>query len=329
MVKFLVNEEVYVPISEIEKKGISLPFTEGDVVDVEPFGKAVPERIYSALLESNPDALEANGGHVEVTKVNSLSWFVENDRGIRPLKVMFLSGSFGMTRDEIERKLDAEDAETIERKTNSLAKDSSRVSDRYAEKVSEFAGKAREISESLARAGLEVQFATEVGESGIPRLECAVVGENAFIQIYPYDWVAEDFEEVRRLPDGSVSIPSFDVEDGFEVYVPNPATNRDFRKFSYYENLIWCATNLDVRNDFQDELNYRKDGIDFSMNLRTLVRAFNGNAFRETFMFDGTTTFDEVVSTTFMRQQPAAYSLTGVEAGACGDSSSTSPCRLP
>ena len=290
MIKIFDGEKVYAPISEIEKRGIKADFPEGAVKDFGVFGKAVSEDNYNAFLSVHPEAFEANGGIFELTRATSLRCRLNDAEALLPLKYMFLT-SMGESGEAAAARLNAEAEEEARETVRRICEEKPDAAASYrrdAEFVRSNAERFRRILEPL---GLELQFAVETSERGVPGLMCFVAGENVFRMLYLSEWEKEDFERFERLADGSLVVPEpQEYEDAKVVPID---VGRDFRGKSALENMFWCFRHIPMSNDAADWMTFDFGGVYFSAGVSLLAKALNPKSFPQIILFDGTAEFEE------------------------------------
>ena len=286
MIKIFDGEKVYIPTNEIPDMlhwtAIGLISSE-NFSEVPHYGPCIEESVYNRLLaecaEKEGSELEED---LEFTKVISLSAQIDNVKAIRPLKTLFLS-TF-LSKEEIKQSLDAEDAAEKEKLLKVLTDGKSCNMSSYQTAVAYLINNSRTLHSVLTEAGLVLQHITEIKDDTVGLISY-LAGKDVFCQVYLTDW-DEELASYIKLDDDTLMIPSPYSEEGVE-FVSLTNTGRDFSKYTARENLFWCVTNLDVTNDFTDEITCSNGGVDFSMSLEMLVKLFNDKAFSNHIFADG------------------------------------------
>ena len=294
MIKILKDEKVYIPVSEIRECGITVKIPQYIKESHPVCGTMILEEDYNAILASDTELLEKNGGHPELTRVSSLACKIKDINALSPLKYMFLI-SMKMDKDAAIQKIEEENKEEIRKEQESICVPEKVLAQKYNKCVAFLQENEKYIEEKLTACGLQLQFLTEIGEAKKPGLMCFVAGVNVFYQIYISEWRKEDFDRFEKKKDGVLIVPEPEEYEDAEVNPENieAEESRDFRNYTVRENLAWCLQNIQVKNDFADELNYYKDGIHFCVNIRLFAKLINHKAFPETLFVDGLVEFEE------------------------------------
>ena len=302
MVKILDDDRLYIPVSELPDNLVAAitldPFIKTH--EIGRFGKCVNEAEYNAVLLENPDALEANGGHVELTRVDSLSTRLRDAQRLAPLKCMFLAG-MGISDDEIDARIKKEYVEDADKAVLALRDTEGRMLGKYEKQTAFMQKSADAIQRNLNPLGLDVVLMTEIQAGHGAGLSCYVAGINVFHEIYLDVFEMDDWETFERTENGFRFMDH--CEEGWQEITPHD-WGRDFRKYGAMENLAWCLSNLDVKNEFSDELSYSGGGIYFTCNIALVARLFNHRAFSDRMFVNGFTEINEKVVTTHRKDIP-------------------------
>ena len=297
--KVLVGEKVYIPINELAMKGLYHliakdinPYEE----KLEDFGICIEEQRLNAALLSNSEAFEANGNHIEMTRIDSLDVRIKNIKSIAPLKFLFFL-NYEKDKKTVEKMIAEDEKKEKERIINEFMSEKERVK-KYKKLVEFYTENKNEISSILSKHGLSLQFLTEISNKAAGMIGF-LVGKGVFYHIWNIeDWGLEDYRNIETGSDGEIIIQ--DPQEEEPEIIPADRIVRDFSSYTASENLIWCLYNLDLKNDYTDEFNYMSGGINFMFKSSLFVKLINHKAFPEFVLIDGMVEIDEKVTKTYL-----------------------------
>ena len=283
LTRIIIKDTVYLMVNEVcDILNISRKvFKElaKDKITIGP-GKIalISENDYNNLLFSSKELMKRNGGHEEITYFQSLRVLVDNERHLLPLKKIFLPSL------DVDKELE----DGIENARKQL-KASSKKHEYYKKDLNILNNKEYIDFDIFNKCGLVIQcftvFNTQTGSVG---LSAFLVGEGVFYSLFLDEGMDENWLSLKENENGDLIIDKMTEQ---YIFIPTVLkrnkVNRDFRNFSIFENLAWCVSNLPVKNEWQNELNFDKDCIHLNLNISILTKLFNPNAFPHIQVFEG------------------------------------------
>lgn len=244
--------------------------------------RCVSETDYNAILQSNPEFLQKNGLHIEYTTMQTLRAEANLAKSMLPLKKMF----FNQIDELAEYQKDINKAiKRLQIKPDNLRY--------YKNDLAILHNKEFIDINRLHKIGLDLQYLTEISDKGVPGLCVFVVGKGYFYHLYLDETLSEDWSCLESV-EGGIRIQKENNRYEWEDTIIKPYdTDRDFRQYNVFENLIWCLQNCEMLNEWQDELCAHRDGIDFHVNMQLLTQLFNEKSFKDYMFFEGIFDFEQ------------------------------------
>ena len=242
----------------------------------------ISECDYNNVITSDNELIEKNGGCEEMTLVSSLRARFDADKRLLPLKKAF------------NRALDVE-KELEENLMRAKKEVSQKIAnhDYYDRSVALLNNKEFIDISKLEKQGLKIQYLSEINlDKSTAGLSAFLVGKGIFYHMFIDESAEENWNELE-LKDGAIHIPVLNSNYEWEEVVYSPNVDRDFRNYSLFENIEWCLTNLDLKNEWQDELNYNSGAINFFFNIQLIMKFFNPNSFRNMQLIEGKIEFED------------------------------------
>lgn len=269
MIKIIYEKTVYIPVEEIIRSGILSPeqLQDAEAVEIPLCGKALSELTLNRLLMGTAEEVKA-----DYTRVDTLSSRVSDIQAVKPLKFLFLS-TLEKNEEKIAKQIEEEAKRETEKAVTELCNKDKPLLETYKKTKERAEHFVKEYSGYLKDIGLTMQFITRIGNTA--GLTCFLAGDGIFYEIYLPEWEDEDILRIKK-ENGSVTISEPEETDERELV---KTADRDFRKYTAMENIWWCLSNLDVNNDFSDEINCDKGGIYFCADISMIIRFINPVAF--------------------------------------------------
>ena len=284
--KLIHDNKVYLQLSDVVK---ALGYKRADFINVysqlvEKISGVlcVQETDYNNLLVENESALSQQG-QIEVTKIETLRSKVDTVMSFQPLK-------FALARDylqmmaartgcksieeyvlvhEIPEEKQKALQELIQKKENNSS---------YKSMLEYLQDKEKIDIDKIRSFGLDVQYLTSIKNDGKVKLEVYVVGQGVFCEVYDM-CNYEQWNDMYIDDNGDIILPwcAYDSNNPEEIMInlSKAGINRDFRKYSVVENMLWCVENLGVKalEDYEYSVfSMYEDTIKFDMCLELLVK---------------------------------------------------------
>ena len=291
MIKLFDGERVLIPVKEIKDflhwvaMGCIDPST---LIDIDGYPPCLEESTYNQLLVqvADKDGKELDED-IELTKVTSLTTQMQSAKALRPLKHIVLHKL--LPNEEIVPTILAEEEEEREKLVARLTKEAPESSNRFVKTLQFLNRNADTFKKVLAEYGLELQYMTEI-KNGRAGLLTFLVGNNIFYEIHLNDWADDHDINLISIKNDTLILPDVygDFPDNFgteRIELKN--AGGDFRKHTVRENLFWCLSHLNVRNEFTDEVSYDDGGIHFHANIALITKLINPVAFPEWTFIEG------------------------------------------
>ena len=224
----------------------------------------VPEEDYNTAIVQNEKYYEYTKGREEITKVSSLSTMLSTDDFFRALFSAF-NPSMPSSSDK--------DYESLQKEVECDI-----VSTEYFDKEMETLNNKDLFDiDRLRELGLDVQYITEVSPEGRVGLDAYVVGEGFFYHLFfdDNDYRDEKWETATLTENGDIHLERDPIDTLDEEKIIKRHGNRDFRKYSVFENIIWCVKNYNHTHDWADELTIMEDGVYCPVNIDLLSIIIN------------------------------------------------------
>ena len=268
--KLILNDKVYLSLKDIYK---IVPADDMNVDDFEILVRNlkatcgeifVPEEDYNTAIVQNEKYYEYTKGREEITKVSSLSTILNTDDFLRALFSAFNHGMpLSSDKDYESLKKDVE---------------CDIVSTKYFDKKMETLNNKDLFNiDHLRELGLDVQYITEVSPEGRVGLDVYVVGEGFFYYLFfdDNDYRDEKWETATLTENGDIHLERDQIDTPETEKTIKRNGNRDFRKYSVFENVLWCLQNCEVAHDWTDELTVNEDGIYCPANIDLIAKILN------------------------------------------------------
>ena len=268
--KLLVGEKVYIRLLDINNV---IPINAIELEDYVMLTRNsrefyndifVPEEDYNTSVVNNGRYYKYTQGKEEITKVSSLSTTLKQTEFFKALSGMF------MPPDVIEARYGYDAVKEAALK--------SVVSTEYFDKEMETLNNKDLFNiDRLRELGLDVQYITEVSPEGRVGLDAYVVGEGFFYHLFfdDNDYRDEKWETATLTENGDIRLERDPIDTLDEEKIIKRHGNRDFRKYSVFENIIWCLKNCNHAHDWADELTIIEDGIYCPVNIDLLSIIIN------------------------------------------------------
>ncbi len=287
------------------------------------------ESVFNHILQRNSKALERID-HVEVTKVQTLRAESSTLKSIYPLKLMFARDRFKREAivhncsavDEYIKKYDflAEIHEKL-----SLIQYSTHNIDDYYRRLKQLENVHVIDPKVLADNGLEIQTLTLVSKSGYISVENFIVGDGIFYQLYldidygepiyfdkdgnwlenpddptvvsfEYQTGDEDYTKVFVTEKGELCFKDYYDEKSKSLITKNVGrTNqdRDFRKYTVIENIMWVIQNGKINDDSVNMSGYELPGVYMYIDDMLAIELLSQNIYGEHIFINGAIELDE------------------------------------
>jgi hypothetical protein len=188
---------------------------------------------------------------------------------------------YGLTADEYIKQIDFPNELEKEKELLKIKTDFNEKINKYKEDIE--AGKAAVKNIPFDKYGLELQHLTII-EDGKLSFKSYYVGDGIFYFIMP-EYMGDDIWEEAEEKNGTIKMPSADYSDGY--FVLSKEVDRDFRKYSVMENIIWCVQNIEGKDEWQDYIEIRKGGVSIDVNKMFLMKLINPRKDGNTYYIEG------------------------------------------
>jgi hypothetical protein len=306
--KIFHNNKVYLVLSDVTKAlnyrtKQSFADVHGELITrIKGIGDCVLETDYNSLLVMDNNALSKQK-HMEVTKVDTLRNKIDMVTEMYPLKLAFGKGYFDiMARSHgcksVEEYILKYDLPEEERKCLKEIQEHRESNTYYKEEVQALYDRLK--IDKLRQCGLDLQVMTQIQPNGHMNLIAYIAGKGVFLEFNSYDY--HEWDKISVDEKGNILVPYFNYDDHSEegeriINLSETETDRDFRKYSIVENLVWCIENLKVGSleDYENDVfNYHSDAIDFEIGIELLVKMIKPDA-SDTVYVDGIVVCEEEV----------------------------------
>ena len=278
MTKIIYHDKIYIPLKALlDKCQVEDAVFQDCITDIPNIGRAVSEEDCNRLIQDGVLSMP-----VEMTKVETLSAKINSIKKFAPLKFMFLS-KLEKDKEKIIDKIQQEEKEEI---ANAICKisDNSKLAEK-AEKKFQDAKTSMERNDELKKFGLSLQCITEI-VNGYIGFMFFLAGKGIFYELYENG--LEDMNEIfdtMTIEDNHIC---FYAQDDEEMHKLTPEdADRDFRDYTPIENICWCLSNKDVKNEFSDYICYFGDGIYFDIKITMIMKLINPKSFSDTIFING------------------------------------------
>lgn len=308
--KILHGGKVYFVLSDVAK-ALNYPTKQSfmdshsDIITrIKGIGDCILETDYNSLLVTDDKALSKQK-HMEITKVDTLRSKIEMVTSMYPLKLAFGKGYFEMMARNhgcmsVEEYILKYDLPEEEQKCLKEIQEHRESNTYYKEEVAALHDKSKLDIDKLRQCGLDVQVMTQITSDGHMNLISYIVGEGVFLEFSSYDY--HEWDKISVDENGNILVPYFNYDDHPEegeqiINLSDIDVDRDFRKYSVVENLVWCIENLKVDSleDYEyDIFHYRSDTIDFEIGIELLVKMIKQDS-SDTVYVDGIVVCEEKV----------------------------------
>ena len=298
MTKLFVDNTVYLPVAELQENAKCF-LADYDLTPIqigEQMILCIKEADYNHLLSQTTKETNAD---IDITKVDCMSVRMKESASLNPLKYMFLVSGM-MSQEQAEKKL-KEDAKAEFIKNAFILSNTSELCSEHYKEQAKFWKEAVDFIKEKFGGELDIQFVTEITENGNVGLMPFLVGKGIFYNLWSEDWDTYDLGRIS-VEDGNLHVPEvYDDYDG-EISVKKiEHSERDFRAFSVFDNIVWCLKNIELKNDFVDSVEVRSGAIDFDVNTKFLAKLYNDVSFMDYYLFDGILDISEEVSSSGKR----------------------------
>lgn len=283
MLRIIDGKNIYIPLTEIEADfSILRPYvTQACDTDV------ISESDYNYLVHTGKIS-----GALSLTKVRTLAAEKKGINDLKPLKFLVLTG-FGKSHEEIVHEIEEETKNELKRAV-SLLLNGNPVNVDYDTMLKLV--REAESKPTLTEAELTLQCLTKIA-NGRCALQCFLAGEGIFYELYADMDQLSDIDTLKCDSD----ITFWDSTECDDVILSR-MNKRDFRQYSVLENILWCLQNLDVDNEFTDEVSYHEGGLSLSVDLPLVMKYINPASFADVLYIEGAADIRENVAVSSMGQ---------------------------
>ena len=205
-----------------------------------------------------------------------------------PMKRMFAEDMFMMKASALGLTID-EYIESVDYPTE-LEKERAKMQMRYdiAEKITAYKQAIEDGIKAVSnipfeKYGFEFQHVA-VLEDGHINFKTYYVGDGVFRDVQ-LELMGDDVWEEAEVRDNGLFIPSADYFEG--GFLLKNTTKRDFRKYSAYENVLYCLDTIPSIDEWTDYIELRCGGVNISLSKTFLMKLLNSKSCPSVYYFDG------------------------------------------
>lgn len=256
-----------------------------EIKEIDNLGFFISEEEFNRILKSYfPNTPTV----FQITSYDTLDIHIKDILSFYPLKKMLAndffewkSQEFGMTIDQYIEKIDFP-AEVKKEKAKIQLKDSLEKSiKKYQKTVQEWLALTRNIP--YIKFELILQHLITIKKERI-FFDTFLTGDGIFWKIIP-DMMESDVWEDAFIDGNTIMIPSVDFTDGY--WKLQKEDNRDFRKYSVFDNIVYCIQNLPAKDEWSDEIVFKKGGVNIGVDKIFLMKVINPDSFSDVYFVDG------------------------------------------
>lgn len=255
-----------------------------DIKEIGNFGKCITENEFNFIFkEYFPEANTTE----QMTTYQTLDARALDIFKLYPIKMIFSEefmvkgAEYGLTAKEYIKQIDFPEEISKEKLKLNVKRDIEEEIKNYKIQVEEGIKDVNNIP--FEKFGLELQHLTVI-DNGHVSFRTFYVGDGIFYSIMP-EYMMDDIWEEAEEKDGIIKVPSVDYTSGYIEL--SKEVNRDFRKYSVMENIIYCTQNITAIDEWQDYIEYRKGGVSMDVNKMFLAKLINPRSWGNTYFIEG------------------------------------------
>ena len=252
---------------------------------IDDLGEFLPEGDFNRVFSENyPDSPAV----IQFTSVETLDAKARDLINLYPLKLLFAKDLFeknsaeaGMSIDEYVEKIDFKEEIEKEKQRLLLKESLQKKCDEYRKEIEKSIVSVGKVP--FEKYGLILQHLT-ILQDGKISFYSFYVGEGVFYHTSP-ELMEYDVWEEAVQGDNGIFIP--EIDDPKHGWVIPYEGKRDFRKYSVFDNILYCVQNLPAFDEWQDYIGIRDIGINIEVSKIFLMKLVNPASFPDLYYFSG------------------------------------------
>lgn len=244
-----------------------------NTINIEDIGECIDENEFNFILKKHFPNAPAS---IQLTNYQTLDVKVGDIIRFYPLKRMFAEDLFkrqgelyGLSVEEYLEQIDFPNEIEKEKEKLKIKYDIQDKIEQYKKELEQGIKDVNNIP--FEKYGLELQHLSII-ENGKIFFKSYYVGDGIFWSILP-ELMIDDMWEDALLYDGNLRVPSVDYSCGYMEL--SKEVDRDFRKYSVMDNILYCLYNIQAEDEWTDYIELRKGGINIDVSKSFLMKLIN------------------------------------------------------
>lgn len=244
-----------------------------NIINIADIGECIDENEFNFILKEYFSDTPAS---IQLTNYQTLDVKVGDIIRLYPLKRLFADDLFkrqseiyGLSIEEYLEQIDFPNEVEKEKEKLKIKYDIQDKIEQYKKEIEQGIKNINNIP--FEKYNIELQHLSII-ENGKIFFKSYYVGDGIFWSISP-ELMIDDLWEDATLKDNSIIIPSVNYSCGYMKL--SKEIDRDFRKYSVMDNILYCLYNIQAEDEWTDYIELRKGGINIDVSKSFLMKLVN------------------------------------------------------